>query len=137
MISARSLTPIGWIVAGVALLLAVAAIAWGWNNFWAWLPWSGEARLNRAEARAGRAESDASARRLETQGNADQVRRTEAYGDIRVRVEAATAESLIQARSAPDATDPLAADRAARLRDHDRRLCDLAPASCPAATGAP
>ena len=52
-------------------------------------------------------------------------------------VEAATAESITQARSAFDATDPLAADRAARLRDHDRRLCNIAPAGCPAAPGAP
>ncbi|MBN9467029.1 hypothetical protein [Brevundimonas sp.] len=47
--------------------------------------------------------------------------RTEAYGDIRVRVEAATAESITHARSAPDAAtkpcalavppdDPTAAD---------------------------
>ena len=56
--------------------------------------------MDRAEARANRAESDASARGLEAQGNAEQIRRTEAYGDIRVRVEAATAESITQARSA-------------------------------------
>ena len=133
----RTLTPLGWLIAGIALLMAVALIAWGWNNLWAWLPWSAEARLDRAEVRADHAESDAAARGLEAQGNAEQVRRTEAYGDIRVRVEAATAESITQARSAPDATEPLAANRAARLRDHDRRLCGLAPASCPAATGAP
>ena len=133
----RTLTPLGWLIAGIALLMAIALIAWGWNNLWAWLPWSAEARLHRAEARVDRAESDASARGLEAQGNAEQVRRTEAYGDIRVRVEAATAESITQARSAPDATNPIAADRAARLRDHDRRLCDIAPAGCPAAPGAP
>lgn len=133
----RALTPLGWLIAGIALLMAIALIAWGWNNLWAWLPWSAEARLDRAEVRADRAESDASARGLEAQGNAAQVRRTEAYGDIRVRVEAATAQSITQARSAPDATEPLAADRAARLRDHDRRLCDIAPAGCPATPGAP
>lgn len=133
----RTLTPLGWLITGIALLMAIALIAWGWNNLWAWLPWSAEARLDRAEARADRAQSDASARGLEAEGNADQVRRTEAYGDIRVRVEAATAQSITQARSAPDATDPLAADRAARLRDHDRRLCNLAPAGCSAAPGAP
>ena len=129
----RTLTPLGWLIAGIAVLMAVALIAWGWNNIWAWLPWSAEARLDRAEARVDRAEGDASARGLEAQGNAEQVRRTEAYGDIRVRVEAATAESITQARSAPDATDPIAADRAARLRDHDRQLCVIAPASCPTA----
>lgn len=133
----RSLTPLGWLIAGIALLMAVALLAWSWNNLWAWLPWSAESRLDRTEARADRAESDASARGLEAEGNAEQVRRTEAYGDIRVRVEAVTAESITHARSAPDATDPLTADRAARLRAHDRRLCDLAPAGCPATSDAP
>lgn len=135
--SLRALTPLGWLIAVVALLLAIGLLAWGWNNLWSWLPWSGEARLDRAEGRVDRAASDASARGLEAQGNAEQVRRTEAYGDIRVRVEAATAESITKARSAPDATDPLAADRAARLRDHDRRLCNIAPAGCPASPDAP
>lgn len=137
MLNTRTFTPLGWLIAGIALLMAIALFAWGWNNLWAWLPWSAEARLDRAEARADHAESNALARGLEAQGNAEQVRRTEAYGDIRVRVESATAESITQARSAPDATDPLAADRAARLRDHDRRLCDIAPAGCPTAPGAP
>lgn len=127
----RTLTPLGWLIAGIALLMAVALIAWGWNNLWAWLPWSNEARLDRVEARADHAESDASARGLEAQGNAEQVRRTEAYGDIRIRVEGVTAAAVTEARSAPDATEPLSGERAARLRDHDRQLCVIAPASCP------
>lgn len=134
MIRPRDLTPLGWLVAGVALLIAIGFIVWSWNNMWSWLPWSDERQLERAEARADTAESDAAARRLESQGNAEQVVRTEAHGDLRIRVEAATTEAVTQARSAPDATDPLPADRAARLRDHDRQLCDLAPGACPAAT---
>jgi len=133
----RTLTPLGWLVAGIALLMAIGLLAWGWNNLWSWLPWSGEARLDRAEARAETAESDANARRLESEGNAAQVARTETYGDIRIRVEGVTAEAITQARSAPDATDPLSAERAARLRDHDRSLCDIAPASCAAASRTP
>lgn len=129
----RTLTPLGWLIAGIALLMAIALIAWGWNNLWSWLPWSAEARLDRAEARADRAESDASARGLEAQGNAEQVRRTEAYGDIKIRVEGVTASAVTEARSAPDATEPLSGERAARLRDHDRQLCVIAPASCPTA----
>ena len=133
--NARTLTPLGWLVAGVALLIAIGFIAWGWNNMWSWLPWSDERQLDRAEARADTAESDASARKLESQGQAEQVARTEAYGDLRIRVEAATAETVTEARSAPDADDPLPADRAARLRAHDRQLCDLSPGVC--STAAP
>lgn len=134
----RSLTPLGWLIAGVALLLAIGLLAWGWNNLWSWLPWSGEARLDRAEGRADYAESDGAARGLEAEGNAAQVARTEAYGDIRIRVEGVTASTITEARNAPDATEPLSGERAARLRDHDRQLCVIAPASCPAATpGAP
>lgn len=130
----RSLTPLGWLIAGIALLLAVGLLAWGWNNLWSWLPWSGESRLDRAEGRADYAESDGAARGLEAEGNADQVTRTEAYGDIKIRVEGVTASTITDARSAPDATEPLSGERAARLRDHDRRLCDIAPGSCSSAT---
>lgn len=132
--SLRTLTPLGWLIAGVALLLAIGLLAWGWNNLWSWLPWSGEARLDRAERRADYAESDGAARGLEVEGNAAQVARTEAYGDIRIRVEGVTATAVNEARSAPDATEPLSGERAARLRDHDRQLCVIAPASCPAPT---
>ena len=31
----RTLTPLGWLIAGIALLMAIALIAWGWNNLWA------------------------------------------------------------------------------------------------------
>lgn len=136
--SLRTLTPLSWLIASVALLLAIGLLAWGWNNLWSWLPWSGEARLDRAEGRADYAESDGAARDLEAQGNAAQVARTEAYGDIRIRVEGVTATAVTEARSAPDATEPLSGERAARHHDHDRQLCVIAPASCPpAASDAP
>jgi hypothetical protein len=133
----RTFTPLGWLVAGVALLMAIGLLVWGWNNLWAWLPWSGEARLDRAEDRADYAEADASARRLESQGNAAQVARTEAYGDLRIRIEGERAAAVTEARSAPDATEPLAADRAARLHAADRGVCNLAAASCATPAEAP
>lgn len=129
----RTLSPLGWLVSAVAVIVAIALIAGIWNGLWSWLPWSAEAQLDRAEVRADTAEGDATARGLESQGNAEQVARTEAYGDIRIRVEGVTAESITRAQEAPDANDPLSDERAARLRDHDRRLCDIAPGSCPSA----
>lgn len=129
----RALTPLGWLMSVVAVVVALALIAGFWNSLWSWLPWSAEARLDRAEVRAGTAESDATARGLESQGNAAQVARTEAYGEMRIRVEGVTAESITRAQEAPDANDPLSDERADRLRDHDRRLCDIAPGTCQAA----
>lgn len=69
----RTLTSLGWLIAGIALLMAIALIAWGWNNLWSWLPWSNEARLDRAEGRVDFAESAGAARGLEAAGNAAQV----------------------------------------------------------------
>lgn len=133
MLNFRTLTPLGWLMSAVAVIVAIALIAGIWNGLWSWLPWSAEAQLDRAEVRAGTAESDATARGLESQGNAEQVARTEAYGEMRIRVEGVTAESITRAQEAPDANDSLSGERAARLRDHDRQLCDIAPGTCEAA----
>ena len=129
----RTLSPLGWLVSAVAVIVAIALIAGIWNGLWAWLPWSAEAQLDRTKTELATTQSDASARGLESQGNAEQVARTEAYGDIRIRVEGVTAESITRAQEAPDAIDPLSDERAARLRGHDRRLCDIARGTCQAA----
>ena len=129
----RTLSPLGWLVSAVAVVVAIALFAGIWNGLWSWLPWSVEAQLDRTKTELATTQSDATARGLESQGNAEQVARTEAYGDIRIRVEGVTAESITQAHEAPDANDPLSDERAARLRDHDRRLCDIAPGTCQAA----
>ncbi|NBB64671.1 hypothetical protein GVN18_36045 [Pseudomonas sp. ODNR1LW] len=129
----RALSPVGWLAAALAVVIVLALAAATWNRLWSWLPFSAEAQLDDAKTELATTRSDATARGLEAQGNAEQVARTEAYGDIRIRVEAETARSIIQAQEAPDATTPLSAERADRLRDHDRRLCDLSPRSCPAA----
>jgi len=134
----RTLSPLGWLISIAALVLAVALIAGIWNGRWSWLPWSAEAQLDRTKTELATTQSSASARGLESQGNAEQVARTEAYGDIRIRVEGVTAESITRAQEAPDANDPLSDERADRLRDHDRRLCDIARGTCQApAPGAP
>jgi hypothetical protein len=129
----RTLSPLGWLVSIAALVVAVALIAGFWNNLWSWLPWSAEAKLDRTLTELATTQSDASARGLESQGNAEQVARTEAYGELRRHVEGVTARSITQAQEAPDATTLLSGERAARLRDHDRRLCELAPGTCESA----
>lgn len=128
----RALTPPGW---GLAVALAVVALlAFGRGLGLRWDPFGlADHRLAAAEARAAAADSDAAARRLEVEGAADQARRIDIHHQQAVSVARATGRAADHARSAHDASLPLDPARAARLREHDRRLCDLAPAVCAAA----
>lgn len=125
----RALTPVGW---GLAMVLAVAAaLALGRGLGLSWDPFGlGERRLEAAEARAATAESDAAARRLEAEGAVGQARRVDRHHQHAVSVAVATNSAETEARNAHDASVPLDPARAARLREHDRRLCDLAPSAC-------
>lgn len=79
------------------------------------------------------ARSDASARGLEVEGERAQTDRVDAHTTVLIETRTITAEATAAARSAPDANDPLPSDRADRLHDADRRMCELAPAVCAAA----
>lgn len=130
----KALTPLGWLVVGVSAL-AVAAIVLGGLGFrWDPLDFT-RRRADRAEQTAAAATAQAAARSAEAIGQAGQVIRLDAAVQSSVALERATATSIQTARIADDASTPLSADRADRLRDHDLRLCRLAPdlAGCPAA----
>jgi hypothetical protein len=129
----RALTPLGWAISAVAVIVAVALLAAGWNRLWSWLPWSAESRADRSEAVAGTAKSDAGARGLEVAGEQRQAQRVDTYHREVITIQAATSEAVAAARSAPDASEPLPADRAERLRRLDVQLCDVRPAICPPA----
>jgi len=128
----RALTPLGWALAVAVALVAVLALGRGLGLRWDPFGLAGR-RLAAAEARTATAEADAAARRLEVEGAADQARRLDIHHQQAVSVARATESAADQARSAHDASIPLDPARAARLREHDRRLCDLAPAVCAAA----
>lgn len=113
------------LVVAVGLALALVA-ARGLGLRWDPLGWQAR-RLAQAEARADLARSDAHARALEVEGERDARARSDRLHRQTAAVEAAVAHTLTEARSAPDANDPLAADRGERLRAHDRELCRLAP----------
>ena len=118
------------LLAGLALFWAASAIGLRWDPFGL-----DRRRLETAQARATRAESDAAARAAEVTGERQQADRlARALQPVRA-AEALTATALHTARIAEDAEIPLAPDRAARLRAHDGELCRLAPdlAGCPAA----
>ena len=127
----------GWI-AGVALALGLLAVLLGGLGF-RWDPLGlDRRRLERAETGAALGRAEAAARRLETQGGADQMRRLDQFHQREATVGRVTAAALDQARSAADAHQPLETDRADRLRRHDGELCGIAPDldGCAGAAGA-
>ncbi|WP_333612002.1 hypothetical protein [Brevundimonas bullata] len=135
----RILSPKGWamLIGAMALVAALILLANAWNGLWSFLPWSAESRLERAETARDVAQDDASARSLESQGQADQIQRIETVHRQIVTVQTATQDAITQARSAPDANDPLEPGRAVRLQSSDRMLCGYAPDLCrPAAPDA-
>jgi hypothetical protein len=83
------------------------------------------------------ARSDASARGLEVEGERAQTDRVDAHTTVLIETRTVTAEATAAARSAPDANDLLPADRGNRLRNADRRMCELAPAVCAATSADP
>ena len=133
----RALTPRGWLLAGLAALIAIAVIAGFWNSLTSWLPWSAESQRDRAVAARDLARSDASARGLEVEGERAQAERVETFHTQELVIRDLTTRADIEARRAPDANDPLTNARAYRLRDHDRRLCDASPGVCRAASPVP
>ena len=125
----RTLTPLGWgaLAAGVAIVVLLAGHGLGLR----WDPFGLSARrLAAAEAREQTAVADAAARRLEVEGAEAAARRLDVHQRNRLELERATGLAEARARSAHDAETPLDPDRIARLVDHDRELCRLAPALC-------
>jgi hypothetical protein len=121
------LTPLGWLIAGVAVLIAVGMLAAAWDRLWAWLPWSTERQLDGQTQRADTAEDQALASGLQAEGESDQVRRIDTYAHQIITIQTATAQGAAEARSAPDADTLLDPDRADRLRRHDGELCRISP----------
>jgi len=123
----RGLTPLAWTLAvGLAVLVV---LAFGHGLGLRWDPFGlTERRLEAAVTHAAAAESDAAARSLEVEGAARLALRVDAHQQQAVSVARATDHAAAHARSAHDASTPLDPARAARLREHDRRLCGLAPA---------
>lgn len=132
----RGLTPLGWLA---ALLLLAGAILWiGHGLGLRWDPFDlAQRRITAAETRADIARADAAARALEVEGADAQAERLDRQTRQTLAADRITAVAASDARSAHDASTPLDPDRAARLRDHDRRLCDLARAVCQPAPAHP
>ncbi len=132
MFPGRTLIP-GWvkIVAVVlAIIAAVALAAHQWDRLWSWLPWSDERRLERVIDQRDRLAAEAAAQAAHIEALTAQARRVETVHRQVIELRDLTDPVIHEARSAPDASTPLDPDRADRLREHDRRLCELAPGAC-------
>lgn len=132
----RALTPLGWLAAALVAVVLLVFLGHAVGLRWDPLDLSGR-RLRASQARADLAQADAAARRLEAEGQsvlADHIDHSHRQSVAAARL---TERAATQARSAHDADLPLDPTRAARLRDHDRGLCDLSPAVCAAAPAGP
>lgn len=89
-----------------------------------------ERRAETAEAEADYAVADADARGFEAEGEIASAQRVDAYTHLTIDVERMGAAAAAEARSEPDASDPVPLDRADRLRGFDRELCAAAPRVC-------
>lgn len=130
----RAVAPLGWLAVGVAVLALVAVVLGGLGFRWDPFDLS-RRRADRAEQVAVAARAEAAARTAEAEAQAGQIARLDTAHQSAVTLERVTARSIQDARTADDASFPLPADRVARLRDHDRELCRIAPdlLGCPAA----
>ncbi|MBU1386017.1 MAG: hypothetical protein KKG14_01155 [Alphaproteobacteria bacterium] len=130
------LKPTGWalaaVVVAIVFVVVVEAAGFRWDPF----DRAGR-RLEAAEARAAAAEAEVAARRLESEGAVAQQRRLETHHQQALELGRATTRAGDEARNAYDAEHILDPARAARLAGHDRELCRLAPAICPAASTDP
>jgi hypothetical protein len=125
----RALTVTGRIAVAAVLLLGLVLTGHGLGLRWDPLN-LGPRRLEAARNRAAVAEADAAARRLEQAGEVDQRRAVDRLHQQALAVERITGPAILQARTDDDADLPLATNRAARLRAHDRELCRISPAVC-------
>lgn len=137
MIRVRDLTLMGKVMVGLIALAAVAVViglasAW-WDDLWDWLPWSNEQQLERAEARADYAEADADARRTEVEWLEKQQADVAEATRVIVRAVEITERAQALSEGAADATVEIDPGRVDRLRDADRRVCELDTLACTAA----
>jgi hypothetical protein len=131
---AGRVSPAGWIIGLIVLAVAFGAAGMMTPRIgpFTFDPFNRQAvRLRDAEAAEARAESDAAARGLEAEGEREQATRVETYHSEQITIREVTSRADTEARSDPDANEPLPTDLLDRLRRTDRRLCDVKPSACP------
>ena len=131
---ARKISPAGWIIGLVILagLFGAAGMLTPRIGPFTFDPFNRQAvRLRDAKAAEARANSDAAARGLEAEGEREQAQRVDTFHHQEITIRDVTSRADTEARSDPDANEPVPADIYARLRRTDRQLCDVAgPGAC-------
>jgi len=121
---------VGGLLAVVLIGLTLMVVSRWWDDLWDWLPWSTERQLERAEARADQAEAEAVARGTEVVWLEKQRADVAEATRVIIETRTVTERAVVQAQEAQDATVEIDPVRADRLRDVDRRLCELASVDC-------
>lgn len=111
---------IAWGVGIVVCLIALLSVLSFLSDPFGIRSWFREREKDRVE----RIESDLSARTIESDGLSDQIERFETTHREIITIQSATASSVTEARSAPDATTTLSPDLLDVLARSDRSLCD-------------
>lgn len=130
---------IGWSALGMAGKIAVVALVVAIvGAVLIWIanvdPFGSKQRL---ETKAANAELQAKTSGVEVKAAEESAQRVDVVVRVRESAQQSVSNLSREAQGAPDATAPLSADRAQRLRDHDEFLCGLRPLQgCPAAAGA-
>lgn len=109
--------------------LALAAL-WGLNSALGYVPFTPQWSAKRAEAKAERLEGQVDTLERTVAGNAEIGRAVETYHTREVIYRDIQSQADHEARSAPDASDPLPAERLARHLRNDERVCLDATFTC-------
>lgn len=111
----------------LSVLIALLAPELGFR----WDPFDlSQRRISRLESQLAEARTAASASERRAGAGAAQSARVETHQSRVTEATRVVVDVVAQAPESPDALHPLAPDRAARLRDADRRLCGVAPDLC-------
>jgi hypothetical protein len=126
ILKALGKTAIKWLLIAVAFIVLLSAINYGLS----FVPFTPQFNAKRTAASAARLEGQVSTLEREATGNAEIATATDTYHTREVIYRDIASQAETEARTAPDADTPLSAERADRLRSHDQRMCDSAPAIC-------
>lgn len=125
---AGAVSRIPWRLVGYALfaLFLIGSL----NHYAGFIPFTPQWSAKRAVAKVERLEGQVSTLEREASGNEEIRGAVETYHTREVIVRETAATAINEARNAPDASTPLADERANRLRRHDDSLCIDAPTLC-------
>jgi biopolymer transport protein ExbB/TolQ len=126
ILQALGKTAIKWLLIVCAFIALLSVVNWGLS----FVPFTPQFNAKRTAAAAERLEVKVSTLEREAAGNAEIATATETFHTRELIIREGTAQAIAEARSAPDATTPLATERADRLRSADFRLCDQFPGLC-------